>query len=269
MLRFVDRDLRRLMEIAERVCVRSGSRARAGAGNGGGGGGEEEGGGFEIMANVVWAEIGRAIMDELGSVVFAAGKPDDFRKVRFRSRSHWRHEEAEWIRAFAAPRNDAGVHPRARVPRAVRARDRAHARAPGVRAVRAALAAARLFPAAVEGDRRQAGGGPRYDAPGADAEYVSSEVVRADECAHLWCVCVGVKPFATIQGAAVWDAIETCWSAPVYIPELSHRFWKLTLQVRVLLLTERACKLTRSASCSADTRRGCRAAFLRSRRRLR
>ena len=32
-LRFVDRDLRRLMEIAERVCVRSGSRARAGAGS--------------------------------------------------------------------------------------------------------------------------------------------------------------------------------------------------------------------------------------------
>lgn len=73
-LRFVDRDLRRLMEIAERVCVKSGSRARAGAG--------EEAGGFEIMANVVWAEIGRAVLDELGSVVFAAGKPDDFRKVR-------------------------------------------------------------------------------------------------------------------------------------------------------------------------------------------
>ena len=37
--------------------------------------------GFEIMANVVWAEVGKAIMDELGSAVFAAGKPDEFRKV--------------------------------------------------------------------------------------------------------------------------------------------------------------------------------------------
>lgn len=37
--------------------------------------------GFDIMANVIWAEIGQAIMDELGSVVFAAGKPDDFLKV--------------------------------------------------------------------------------------------------------------------------------------------------------------------------------------------
>lgn len=33
------------------------------------------------MANVIWPEIGQAIMDELGSVVFAAGKPDEFLKV--------------------------------------------------------------------------------------------------------------------------------------------------------------------------------------------
>jgi len=37
--------------------------------------------GFEIMANVIWAEIGQAIMDELGGVVFSAGRPDEFRKV--------------------------------------------------------------------------------------------------------------------------------------------------------------------------------------------
>ncbi|KII92438.1 hypothetical protein PLICRDRAFT_172529 [Plicaturopsis crispa FD-325 SS-3] len=41
---------------------------------------EEHGDGFEVMANVVWAECGRAIMDELGGVVFAAGRPDEFRK---------------------------------------------------------------------------------------------------------------------------------------------------------------------------------------------
>jgi hypothetical protein len=37
--------------------------------------------GFEIMANVVWEEVGKAIMDELGSVVFAVGRPNEFRKV--------------------------------------------------------------------------------------------------------------------------------------------------------------------------------------------
>lgn len=37
--------------------------------------------GFEIMANVIWAEIGRGIMEELGSVVFSAGNPSEFQKV--------------------------------------------------------------------------------------------------------------------------------------------------------------------------------------------
>jgi conserved oligomeric Golgi complex subunit 2 len=87
-LKFVDRDLRAIMEAAERVCVRSGSRQRSAitqqvlpaiavekSSRKG------DGGSFEIMANVVWAEISRAIMDELGNVVFAAGKPDEFRKV--------------------------------------------------------------------------------------------------------------------------------------------------------------------------------------------
>lgn len=35
----------------------------------------------EIMANVVWAELARALMDELGSSVFAVGRPDEFRQV--------------------------------------------------------------------------------------------------------------------------------------------------------------------------------------------
>ncbi|PIL35979.1 hypothetical protein GSI_01639 [Ganoderma sinense ZZ0214-1] len=75
-LRVVDKDMRRIMEIAEAVCAKSGSRA-AGA-HGEKRDGEEPG--FEVMANVVWAEIGRALMDELGSVIFAAGRPDDFRE---------------------------------------------------------------------------------------------------------------------------------------------------------------------------------------------
>jgi len=93
-LRFVERDLKRIMEIAERVSLR-GVRGGAVGGKGlgkdlsGSGEDKEKAGdrkkesldGFEIMANVVWAEFGRAIMDEMGSVVFAAGRPGEFRKV--------------------------------------------------------------------------------------------------------------------------------------------------------------------------------------------
>lgn len=36
---------------------------------------------FEILANVVWAEIGRSLMDEMGAVIFSAGRPAEFKKV--------------------------------------------------------------------------------------------------------------------------------------------------------------------------------------------
>jgi conserved oligomeric Golgi complex subunit 2 len=45
---------------------------------------QPQGEGFDFMSNVVWAEIGRGVMEELGSVVFAAGRPDDFRQVSIR-----------------------------------------------------------------------------------------------------------------------------------------------------------------------------------------
>jgi hypothetical protein len=89
-LRFVERDLVKIMDAAERVCIRSGSRVRAlgtaAATRENGASGEkslrrEEVGAFDVLANVVWVEVARAIMDELGSIVFAAGKPDEFRKA--------------------------------------------------------------------------------------------------------------------------------------------------------------------------------------------
>ncbi|KAI0645260.1 oligomeric golgi complex component, COG2-domain-containing protein [Trametes meyenii] len=71
----------RVMEIAEAVCVKSGSRTRQAPG------GAEDGQapGFEIMANVVWAEVGHVLMDKLGSVIFVAGKLDKFRKLGARA----------------------------------------------------------------------------------------------------------------------------------------------------------------------------------------
>lgn len=42
---------------------------------------------------------------------------------------------------------------------------------------------------------------------------------------------VADKDFTTSQARAVWEAISACWSAEIYIPDLSHRFWRLTLQV--------------------------------------
>ncbi|KAG8931546.1 hypothetical protein FRC02_002534 [Tulasnella sp. 418] len=37
--------------------------------------------------------------------------------------------------------------------------------------------------------------------------------------------------FATPQASAVYHAVQSCWSSEIYIPELGHRFWRLTLQI--------------------------------------
>ena len=43
--------------------------------------GRERGDGFEFFGNVVWKEIGERLMDEMGSVIFAAGRPAELHQV--------------------------------------------------------------------------------------------------------------------------------------------------------------------------------------------
>jgi hypothetical protein len=88
-LRFVDRDLKQIMEAAELLRKRSQTKSttdmRAVATQNSSAviapSEEDKEKGFSIFVNVVWEEVARAIMDELGSLVFAAGKPDEFRRV--------------------------------------------------------------------------------------------------------------------------------------------------------------------------------------------
>lgn len=42
---------------------------------------------FEFFANVVWKEVGERLMDELGSVLFAAGRPSELHQVGLASGS--------------------------------------------------------------------------------------------------------------------------------------------------------------------------------------
>lgn len=93
-LRFIEKDLSRIIELADKLSVKSHqhietslpSPISSGALNGGSRDAsrvraDEDTRGFEILANVVWEEFGRAIMDDLGSVVFSSGRPAEFRKV--------------------------------------------------------------------------------------------------------------------------------------------------------------------------------------------
>lgn len=197
-LKFVDRDLKGIMEAAERVCVKSGSRPKPPAvsvtlstislekpskkGNSGA---------FDIMANVIWAEISRAIMDELGGIIFSAGKPDEFRK---------HHETTQaFVRAleFLAPSIEA---------------------IEAMRAHSSYSAFERRWQLPVYFQIRW------KDIVG--KLEVALSVTRLEAA-----VLTDGSSFVTLQTAALWTAISSCWSAEVYIPELSSRFWKFTLQL--------------------------------------
>ncbi len=100
------------MDVAERISARIGQRAdelNDGA----------SAKGFEIFANVVWAELARALTDELGSTLFAAGRPDEFRRVRPFVQTPGSNSDPRL--ANAEPRNDAGVYPLPPISCAVRA----------------------------------------------------------------------------------------------------------------------------------------------------
>ena len=99
LLRFIERDLRMPIEIAERINsdrthksqkgrgksrptpAVDGKPSLTGEGDSIANGSAPIENGFDIMARVVWAEIGRALIDQLGPIIFAAGRPDEFQKV--------------------------------------------------------------------------------------------------------------------------------------------------------------------------------------------
>ncbi|CAE6431299.1 unnamed protein product [Rhizoctonia solani] len=132
---------------------------------------------IEIIANVVWAELARALMDELGSTIFAVGRPGEFRQ-NYTTTQHL-------ISALEA------LAPRASVP------------------------VLRAHPLTTTFSRR-------WQLP------VYFQLRWKDIIAK----CEGEKQdFATPQANAIYTAIKSCWSTQVYVPELGHRFWRLTLQL--------------------------------------
>ncbi|TDL25958.1 COG complex component [Rickenella mellea] len=192
-LKFVDRDMKGIMDAAERVGVKrvsaqSGTTVKA-TGN------AEDG--FEILANVIWAEVGRAILDDLGSVVFAAGQPDEFRKNYETTQAFIRSLEylapsLHSIRCMRSHPVYESFHRRWQLPVYFQLRWKD-------------------IIGELEDDLEQTT---------LDTANISSQSRNSN-----------IDGFATRQAKSVYNAIAACWSADIYIPDLSHRFWKLTLQV--------------------------------------
>ncbi|KAJ7084431.1 COG complex component [Mycena belliarum] len=198
-LRFVERDMSKIMGIAEKVSMKSVSNGRKEKGIGGvlvpvtpdKSSRDVDGDGFKIMANVIWEEFGRAIMDELGLVVFAAGRPNEFRKNYETTQAFIRALEllapsAHSVEAMRAHPIYSAFERRWQLPVYFQMRWKE-----------------------IVGKLEDALSAPRVELTATNEKH----------------------SFATVQATAVWVAISACWSAEVFISELSHRFWRLTLQL--------------------------------------
>ncbi|KAF8578033.1 COG complex component [Ramaria rubella] len=202
-LRFVERDIKGLMEMAEVFSARH-RQSLAPVGVVGHAHSSQpnerpQSDGFDIMSNVVWAEIGRAIMEELGPVIFAAGRPDEFRQHYSTTQGFLAALE------FLAPSLYS---------------------VESMRSHQTYLAFQRRWQLPVYFQLRW------KDIAGKLEDTLSSKL-EPDKAP---------SDFATPQTAAVFMAIRTCWSAEVCIPEIGHRFWRLTLQV---------CRESVASTCSA------------------
>ncbi|KAG2150384.1 oligomeric golgi complex component, COG2-domain-containing protein [Suillus clintonianus] len=197
-LRFIERDFGRIMELAERVSFKAGSTTSYSSAALGdyhlGDAQQASVDGFEIMTNVVWAEIGRAIMDELGTVVFAPGNPNEFRKHHSTTQAFIRSLE------FLAPSTHSVQNMRSH---------------PVFTAFQRRWQLSVYFQL-------------RWKETVTKLEETLSSRILDPEAPNFT---PGRDVFVTAQAADVFTAIASCWGAEGYIPDLSHRFWKFTLQL--------------------------------------
>ncbi|TFK21980.1 COG complex component [Coprinopsis marcescibilis] len=183
-LRFIERDVCYLMEAAESLRTKAVANQKS----------AEQSAvtdGFSILANVVWDELSRTIQDEIGTVVFSAGKPDEFRK-------HYETTQA-FIRSleFLAPS--------------------AHA-VETLRAHESYKIFERRWQLPVYYQLRW------KEIVGKLEGSLSTQKLEPVYSKDL-------SPFVTSQAASAWISISACWSSQVFIPELCSRFWRLTLQI--------------------------------------
>jgi len=78
-LRFVSRHIKGIMELAEKISNNNVPKEKISTS--GIISTEDTTQGFQILAYVVWEEIANAIINDIGDVVFTAGRPDELRKV--------------------------------------------------------------------------------------------------------------------------------------------------------------------------------------------
>lgn len=182
---------------------------------------------FDFFARVFWPEIGDTVVERLGNVIFAAGRPDDLHKVKdLPSSSYGSPSFLFFFFLFVClliqksyPQYYTTSH---------KFLDLLESIAPSARSV----LAMRSSPSYTSFERRwqlpvyfqlrwkeivslleqSLAGQPNYTTSSASLGQKGGEWVL-------------------VQSGAVWKALESCWKKDVYIAELAPRFWRLSLQV--------------------------------------
>ncbi|EAL18864.1 hypothetical protein CNBI1250 [Cryptococcus deneoformans B-3501A] len=147
---------------------------------------------FDFFARVFWPEIGDTIIERLGSVIFAAGRPDDLHKYYTTS-----HKFLDLLETIA---------PSAHSVLAMRS-------SPSYTAFERRWQLPVYFQLRwkeiVSSLEQSLAGQPSYTS-------------TSDHKGSKWVL---------VQSGAVWKALESCWKEDVYISELAPRFWRLSLQI--------------------------------------
>ncbi|KGB78784.2 hypothetical protein CNBG_4622 [Cryptococcus deuterogattii R265] len=150
---------------------------------------------FDFFARVFWPEIGDTIVERLGNVIFAAGRPDDLHKYYTTS-----HKFLDLLESIA---------PSARSVLAMRS-------SPSYTAFERRWQLPVYFQLRwkeiVSLLEQSLAGQPSYTTSSASSGQKGGEWVL-------------------VQSEAVWKALESCWKKDVYITELAPRFWRLSLQI--------------------------------------
>ncbi|WOO83788.1 Conserved oligomeric Golgi complex subunit 2 [Vanrija pseudolonga] len=156
---------------------------------------------FDFFSKVLWPEIGTAVVDNLGHVIFSAGRPDELYKHyttthRFLTIFEGHAPTADAVIAMRESRTYITFERRWQLPVYFQLRWKEI-----VSTFENALVASATSP----------------QRPSTSA--VSSPRVS------------GATGWALPQSEAAWNAFKQCWAPEIYLPELSHRFWRLSLQI--------------------------------------
>lgn len=141
---------------------------------------------FDFFSRVLWPAISKSVVDNLGSVIFAAGRPDELHKHYTAT-----HQFLTFFESYASSID--------------------------------AIIAVRESPEYSAFERR-------WQLP-VYFQLRWKEIVTAFDAALNSTTGSATSPWHLPQSQAAWTAFQRCWARDTFLPELTHRFWRLSLQI--------------------------------------